>query len=193
MSCSEFAELEHWMNRCNISLNSPMFSADVSKIKIADDLIKAAHADEGLTNSNYIHLSVYRGDSTPLMADLTSYVAICRYCRNIGFYNGVYKLNFSKYLDEIKKTWSTRHDSYTLEDMKIWVQSSKYLIIYNLGLVRFGDFESQTLLSILQDRYAVDKNTIFILEKGNSGLPGKPDSVFYNKLKREVNLRGGNS
>ena len=193
LACSEFSEFTHWCNRCNISLSSPAISASFEKIKLADDLIKQAHDDEYLEGSNYIHLSVYRGDNNPLMSDLVSYIAICKYCEHKGFYNGVYKLNFSKYIDEIKKSWTTRQDSIDLENMKIWIQSSNYLVVYNLGLVRFGDFESQTLLTILQDRYDIEKHTIFIMEKGKSALLGKPDSMFYAKLKREVNLRGGSS
>lgn len=188
LACSEFSEFEHWSNRCGLSITNPALRVSQDKILEADSLLQEAQLDFKDT-SNYIHISVYSGEKAPLMADLTSYVAICKYCRNIGFYNGVYKLNFSQYLDEIKKSWNTRNND-KLDDIKIWIKSSKYLIIYNMGLVRFGDFESQTLLSIFQERYDQEKYTILILEKGKFSLPGKSDSLFYSKLKKEITSRG---
>ena len=188
LSCGDFSEFEHWANRCGLTITNPALTASESKIKEADQLIQSAKQDIDI-DSSYIHISVYSGEKAQLMADLTSYVAICKYCRNIGFYNGVYKLNFSQYLDEIKKSWNTRSNE-KLDDMKIWIASSKYLIICNLGLVRFGDFESQTLLSIFQERYDQEKYTTLILEKGKFSLPGKSDSLFYSKLKKEITSRG---
>ena len=104
----------------------------------------------------------------------------------------MYKLNFSQYLDETKKSWNTRYNSEHLEDVNIWINSSKYLVISNLGLIRFGDFESQTLLALLQQRYDTDKYTYVFLEKGKYSLLGKSDSLFYSKLKQEFKSRGVN-
>ena len=189
LSCGEFSEFEHWFNRCGLTITNPALRSSVQKINEADNLIKCAESDVN-TDSSYIHLSIYSGPQAQQMADLTSYVAICKYCRNIGFYNGVYKLNFSQYIEEIKKSWNNRYNDEKLEDMKLWIRSSKYLIICNLGLVRFGDFESQTLLTLFQERYEQNKFTILVLEKGKFGLPGKADSLFYSKLKKEITSRG---
>ena len=188
LSCSEFSEFEHWSNRCGLTMANPAISAQFEKISEVDKLIQSAKNDVD-SDSSYIHIGVYSGEKAQLVADLTSYVVICKYCRNIGFYNGVYKLNFSQYLEEIKKSWNTRVNE-KLDDMKIWIKSSRYLIISNLGLVRFGDFESQTLLSIFQERYDREKYTILVLEKGKFSLPGKSDSLFYSKLKKEITSRG---
>ena len=188
LACSEFSEFEHWANRCDLNIANPALRVSQSKILEADKLIQLAKLEAPL-ESNYIHISVYSGDKAQLMADLISYVAICKYCKNIGFYNGVYKLNFSQYLEEIKKSWNTRNND-KLDDIRIWIRSSKYLVIYNMSLVRFGDFESQTLLSIFQERYDQAKYTIVVLEKGKFSLPGKSDSLFYSKLKKEITSRG---
>jgi hypothetical protein len=142
----------------------------------------------GSANSVDSNIEVFKHSYPLQYADIVSYVAICKYCKNRGLYNGVYKLNFSKYLDEIKQNWNTRANDQKLNDIKIWIESSSYLIIYNLGLVRFGDFESQILLSILQDR--IHSKTAVILEPGKYGLLGKPDSIFFSKLKTEFVSRG---
>lgn len=188
-SCKEFSEFEHWMNRCDLSLSNPVTSASSELIEEAEVYINRSLKDFTF-DSSYSNLGVVQVPKPAYFADLISYVLILKYCKNIGFYNGAYKLNYASYLDEIKKGWSSRNSSESLEDINIWIQSSKFLVIYNLGLVRFGDFESQTLLSILQNRYGDDKYTIIVLEKGAYCLPGKNDSIFYSKLKKEITSRG---
>lgn len=190
LSCGEFSELEHWCNRCGISINNPAINASVDDIYIADRVLKNSKLDNVSSNSNYMHISLYCCNNVKYMADLISYTAICRYCKNIGFYNGVYKLNFSQYLDEVKQSWTSRGESELLENMRVWMKSAKYLIIYNLGLVRFGDFESQTLLTLFQERYDEDKFTVIVLETGKFCLNGKSDSLFFHKLKDEFKIRG---
>lgn len=189
LSCSDYSEIEHWMNRCELKLSNPAIRLGLDKISEVEELISNAELDVGET-SNYIHLSVHSSPNPQLMADLTSYILICKYCRKNGFYNGVYKLNFAQYLDELKKSWNSRYNDGHLDDIQIWINSAKYLIICNLGLVRFGDFESQTLLSILQERYDYNKYNFIFLEKGKYSLPGKSDSLFYAKLKKEIMSRG---
>jgi len=188
-SCKVFAEYSHWTNRCKISLNNPAIKASLDQISLADTLIKKA-AEDNLPESSFTTMSVYSGNKPLLIADLVTYLAITRYCKDAGFYNGTYKLDFADYLDETKKSWNNRYNATDLEDMKIWIRSSKYLIITNLGLVKFGDFESQLLLSILQERYEPERYTIIVLDKGRFALPGKQESMFYSKLRNELKLRG---
>lgn len=188
-ACKSYAEFEHWANRCSITLLNPLFLSGKDKISQASRIIRKAESDD-ISRSSYLHLGIYSGDKSQLTADLIAYLAILRYCQGSGLYHGVYKLNFSQYLDEIKKSWNTKSNSEKLEDIKIWIRSSKCLVICNLGLVRFGDFESQTLLSIFQERYDQEKYTIVVLDGGKLSLPGKADSVFYQKLKNEIALRG---
>lgn len=190
LSCGEYSELLHWCNRCDITITNPVMQSKQDDILLADAIIQRAIKDKNNTDSNFTNISVYKCKNTQYMADLISYTAICRYCKGIGFYNGVYKLNFSKYLDEIKHSWNGRNESDTLENMNLWINSSKFLIIYNLGLVRFGDFESQTILNIFQERYEIDKYTMIVLDEGKYGLNGKQDSLFYHKFKDELVHRG---
>ena len=189
LACKPYTEFEHWFNRCGLTTKNPLFLADQSKYEVCNELLKSAELDLR-DESNYMHIGVYSGPNAQLVADLTTYLAIIRYCLGCGLYNGVYRLNFSEYLDEIKSSWNNRSNTTSLDNMKIWIKSSKCVIIYNLGLVRFGDFESQTLLSIFQERYDQEKYTIVVLENGKLSLPGKHDSMFYQKLKNEISARG---
>lgn len=190
LACRKFAEFEHWSRRCGFSVKNAVIRASIKELEQADNVLQASMHDEDNYNSNYRHISVCKDAKSQYAADLISYVAICKYCKDIGFYHGVYKLNFSQYLETVKASWNSREPLQELEDMKMWIASAKYLIIYNMGLVRFGDFESQTLLTIFQERYADNNYTILVLEKGDYSLPGKVDSLFYKKLKSEITSRG---
>ena len=188
-SCSLFSEIEHWMNRCDISIDNPVVTSDVSEIQFAASAIESAFQDNSI-QSSYMHLYAFKSKREKYDADLISYAAILEYCRNSGLYQGVYKLSFSDYLSDMKNSWNNRNDADILEKKDIWIRSSKFLIIYNLGLIRFGDFESQTLLKLFQSRYDTNKCTIVILEDSKYCLPGKSDSLFYLKLKNEISSRG---
>ena len=189
MSCAQRSEIEHWMNRCGIKLTNPSIQANRREINTAARVLDATQEAAKIRNSGFANIGVLSTKNAQYMADLVAYVAICKYCQTNGFYNGVYKLNFSKYLEDIKSSWNNRSDSTSLEDVKNWINSARFLIITNLGFVRFGDFESQTLLNIFQDRYDSDKFTIVVLEDSKYSLPGKSDSLFYNKLKNELENR----
>lgn len=189
MSCSTRSEFEHWLNRCDIRLTNPVLCASRSEVNTAARVLDATQSAKDIRNRDSANIGVLSTRNPQYMADLVAYVAISKYCQTNGFYNGVYKLNFSKYLDDIKESWNHRSDSTKLEDKKNWIQSARFLVITNLGFVRFGDFESQTLLNIFQDRYDSDKYTIVVLENERHSLPGKNDSLFYHKLKDELENR----
>ena len=44
-SCGEFAEIEHWMNRCGLTPKNPAVRATKSEIDVADGLIRTAKSD----------------------------------------------------------------------------------------------------------------------------------------------------
>ena len=63
--------------------------------------------------------------------------------------------------------------------MKIWSSAANYLIISHLDYINFKDFESQTLLGLLQSREGVKKSTFIVIPK-SSNLIGS--GSFYNIL-----------
>lgn len=190
LACKNYIQLNHWLDRSNVSISNSVFSASPEEISAANQIIVSSLQDKHNILSNYTHLSVCKVSRTQFTADLISYVASTRYCRNIGVYHGVYKLNYFQYLNDIKASWNSRSVNPNLEDIQIWIKSAKYLVIYNLELVKFGDFEAQTLLSIFQERASEDNYSIVVLPKSSISLLGKHDSVFYKKLKDEIESRG---
>ena len=167
---------------------SSAMTQDLTSVFSYEQMLEDAHSDVG--KSQYSGISVIETTKPIQYADSLSYTIILKYCLGQGFYGGVYELNFYSYLKAIQESWSSRRQDAELENIKIWIASCQYLVIYNLSLVRFGDFESQTLLSIFQERSIPDKYTVIILESGDYSLLGKPDSAFFAKLKKEMSARG---
>lgn len=174
LACPVHAEILYWMKRCGLDINNPILNSSTAKIQYVTNLIK----------QNRYTVSAFKADKPVDSAHLFSYVAICNYGLGTGLNGGVYHLNFQQYLDELKQSWQTKFDSDDLSNMRIWNQSSNYLIISNLEYVKFGDFESQTLLSLLQSRDKPDKTTFIILSK-KEPLVGS-DSVFFSRLKSRL-------
>lgn len=173
-ACPVRAEIGYWMDRCKISMNNPVLKIDQEQLRKCTELLE----------NNAGKVNVYRAKNTVATADLFCYCAICMHGSNTGLTHGVYNLNFSAFLDETKKSWQTKYESETLEFMKIWTDSSSYLIISHLDYINFGDFESQMLLTIMQSRREADKST-YIITPSSGNLIGKGNG-FYPRLLDEL-------
>lgn len=168
-SCPILAETSYLLERNGISMNSSVFHR---KQQYIDMTMRTLELADG-------HLRTVIATNTVDTAELLTYCAICKMWKGSRLHCNVYNLKYSKYVDEIKKSWSTKHDSDDLEYMRIWSTSAKILIISNLDYVNFGDFESQTLLTLLQTRMGERLTTIIVTPVVNS-LVGK--GMFFTKL-----------
>lgn len=173
-ACHVHAETCYWMERCGITINNPVLHISIDQL---NQCVK-------LLDDNVGKVNVYRAKNTLATADLFCYCAICKYGHGTGLNGGVYNLNFSKYVEEIRKSWRTRYESEELDFMRIWTDSSEFLIISRLDYVNFTDFESQTLLSIMQSRSQPGKST-YIITPSEANLIGKGDG-FYPRLLRQL-------
>lgn len=167
-SCPSYVESSYLLERNNISIDSQVFQTDkrfldrtLSTLKQADQTYKV------VTASN-----------TVKTAELITYCAICTNWKGSRLHCDVYNLKYSKYIEEIKKSWSKK-ESEDLEYMKIWADTSKVLIISNLDFMSLGDFECQTLLGLLQSRQ-ISKLTTIIVCPDLSSLVGR--GVFFDRL-----------
>lgn len=154
-SCPMLVETEYLLQRNGINITSPVFYKYPNKIK---DIVALLDDSEGKLKGYKVD-----GDLTTIeAADLLTYCAICKYWKGSQLHCTVYNLRFSKYLDELKKSWNTKGDSETVEFMQIWAESAKVLIISNFDYIKFGDFESQTMLNLIQSRQASGLTTIIV-------------------------------
>lgn len=177
-SCPTLAETSYLLERNNISMDSDVFKAsDADVNKMFKILSKCA---------GKVGAHVVRNGETLKDAELLTYCAICQNWQGSRLHCNVYNLKFSKYIEDVKKSWGMKAEPEELQYMTIWARTAKVLIISNLDYVNFGEFESQTLLNLLQGRASDKLTTIFVIPPVNL-LVSTKSSVFFNNLKNQLN------
>lgn len=173
-SCPALAQTSYLLDRNDIKMTSPVFKmsdADLQKY------YKILYESAGRTTCAVVS----NGDFTNQAADALTYCAICENWRGSQLHCTVYNLKFNQYLDTLQSSWSFGGDdsSDKVSQMKIWVTHARVLIISNLDFINFKDFQSQTLLSLLQSRVSLDMSTILVTPPINS-LVG--EGQFFSRL-----------
>lgn len=174
LACPIHAEISYWMERCNLDMNSSVLHESQKRLDLVKPIV------ENTTRPIQVIKSV-----TPVAtADLISYYAICLYGHGTALNGGIYNLNYSEYLEETKRSWQTKYEPEDLEFMRIWSNSSDYLVISHLDYVKFNDFESQTLLNLMQSRDKPNKFTYIVIPNDLSYLVGYGSffKILQNKL-----------
>jgi len=174
-SCPTLVETSYLLERNGISMSSSVFRSPQSDI---DNMLSVLDKCENKVGA-YV---VPSGKSTVDVSELLTYCAICKNWKGSRLHCNVYNLKYSKFVEDTKKSWSLKQDPESLEYSRIWIESSKVLIVSNLDYVNFGDFEAQTLLNILQARQVEGKTTIFVIPPVRTMISSK-SSVFFDKLK----------
>ena len=169
-SCPILVETSYLLERNNINMNSPVFSASESSVRKMLNVLEQAEGKVG----SYIASG---SETTIQAAELLTYCAICKYWKGSRLHCNVYNLKYSKFIDETKKSWSNP-DLESYEYMKIWSETSKVLIISNFDYVNFGDFESQTLLNLIQQRQSQGQTTILVSPQTGTLVSSKQSSFF---------------
>lgn len=144
-SCPTLAETSYLLERNNITMNSPVFKASDSSV---NQMLNALN----LFKDGVGGLIVPSDTSTVYAADLLTYCAICQNWKGSNLHCTVYNLQYAKYLDDLKQSWSMKSEPEELQYKKIFAQSAKVLIVSGFDYVNFKDFEAQTLLNLIQLR-----------------------------------------
>ena len=172
-SCPVLAQTSYLLERNDIKMTSPVFQMSESDMTRYYDIL---HSSMSKTTT----VIVPNGEFSNSTADALTYCAICENWKGSQLHCTVYNLKFAQYLETVQGSWSFNGDgSDKLEQMKIWVSHARVLIISNLDFVNFKDFQSQTLLSLLQSRVGMDLTTIVVCPNINS-LVG--EGQFFARL-----------
>lgn len=172
-SCPMYVETSYLLERNDINIDSAVFKSSESTINQG---LKILSAFECKTGGVVVDSA---STDTIAVAELLTYCAICQNWQGSGLHCTVYNLKYSKYLDEMKKSWSSK-DTETFEYMQIWSETAKVLIVSNIDFVNFKDFESQTLLNLIQTR-ATNKLTTIIVSPSPKMLLSN-HGVFFNLI-----------
>jgi len=175
-SCPIFAEVSYLLERNNLINNKLVSKISKRDIDTMTNILKKSE-------NNTSTVIVPQGRSSIEYSDFLTYCAICQYWKGNQLHVNVFNLKYSAYLDKLKKSWSNNSEDEDLQYLEIWSRSSKVLIISGFDYVDFKDFESQTLLTILQDRKTNNLTTILVSPPINSLISTK-QSVFFGALKR---------
>mgnify|MGYP003306920514 CR=1 FL=1 len=177
-SCPIFVQTSYLLERNNISVDSPIMKNSYERIPKVLKVLDKFEGSVGAIQTKY----------TVEMSELFTYCAICQHWSGSQLHCNVYRLKFSKYLEDTKQSWGARSENDDLEYTRIWSNSCKVLIISNLDYVNFGDFESQMLLNLIQSRQSSDKTTLLILPPPGQ-LPDRREKIsligkgsFYKRL-----------
>lgn len=173
-SCPILVETSYLLERNGINMNSPVFNISSDKSLNLPQLTKFVSDCESYTNS----VCVCKTKNTIKLAEVLTYLFICRNWKGSRLHCNVYNLKYSKFIEDTKQSWSTKTEPESLEYMRIWSNSAKILIISNMDYVNFRDFECQTLLTLIQSRQSNHLPTLLVLP--DSTLVG--DSKFLGKL-----------
>lgn len=168
-SCPILAETTYLLERNHISISSSVFRADPKQLSKFSDIVN--RSENRLT-------TVISKDSVK-DSELITYCGICKHWKGSRLHCTVYNLQYSQYIDMIKKSWGSKAETNQLEYMRIFSESSKLLIVSNIDFVNFRDFECQTLLSLIQTRAREGLSTI-IVSPPITSLVG--DSPFFGRL-----------
>ena len=172
-SCPVLAQTSYLLERNDIKMTNPVFKMSPKDVKKYSSVLSES---AGRTTS----VIVSNGDFTNQAADALTYCAICENWRGSQLHCTVYNLKFTQYLETLQSSWSFGDDSSDkVSQMKIWIANAKVLIISNLDFINFKDFQSQTLLSLLQSRANTDLTTIVVTPPVSS-LVG--DGQFFARL-----------
>lgn len=170
-ACSRYVQTSYLLERNGIKPSSLVFKRSAQNIEICIDTLEEAKGK----------LKMVEANQSSAKAELLTYCAICQNWQNSRLHCNVYNLKFSKFLEETKRSWSSKGDSDDLEYMRIWAKSASVLIISNIDFVNFNDFESQTLLNLLSERQDPELTTIVVGPKINM-LVGK--GLFFSRLQQ---------
>lgn len=180
-SCPVLVETSYLLERNKIDMNSDVFHSMSAELDVV--LKDLESADSGVQT-----FFVSSQDSVKV-AEFITYCEICKNWKGSRLHCTVYNMKYSKYLDDLKKSWGMKSEPEELEYAKIWIDTCKVLIVSHMDYVRFGDFETQTILNVVQSRQTSDKKTIFVspnvsrLVTSNSGSA----SMFFEAFKQILN------
>lgn len=179
-SCPILAETSYLLERNNINIRSFVFSDTSIDYASSQSLL------DRITNTTGVYVvGPSSKRTTSQYADIFTYTAICNNWQGSRLHCTVYNLKYSKYLDDLKQSWSAKSEPESLEYTRIWAESAKVLIISNIDYVNFGDFESQTLLNLLQVRDDGEHTTL-IVSPPLTNLVSSKASRFFTMLKTRL-------
>lgn len=171
-ACVEYGEMSYLLERNRLDRTNSVFNRSPAVIKTALDVLHKA--DKALM--------YFISDHVKDTSNLLTYLSICEHWYGNCLHCYVYHLDLYKHIESIQRSWNLNNLPEDLEYEQIWIESAKILIISNFEYLQFKDFQSQTLLNIINNRINLGYTTILVGPNLNT-LVGANNSVFFSRLK----------
>lgn len=181
-SCPILVETSYLLERNKIDMHSDVFKKLYNNVApLMRDLAKSESG---------VQTFIVNSKDSVAVSELITYCEICKNWRGSRLHCSVYNLRYSKFLEDSKKSWNSKEDPEDLQYTRIWMDSCKVLVVSHMDYVRFGDFETQTLLNVIQSRQSGDKKTIIVspsVDRLVTSGSGNGINVFFESLKQILN------
>lgn len=181
-SCPILVETSYLLERNKIDMHSDVFKKLYSNVApLMRDLSKSESG---------VQTFIANSKDSVAVSELITYCEICKNWKGSRLHCSVYNLRYSKFLEDSKKSWNSKEEPEDLQYTRIWMDSCKVLVVSHMDYVRFGDFETQTLLNIIQSRQSSEKKTIIVtpgVDRLVTSGSGNGINVFFESLKQILN------
>lgn len=166
--------------------NFPLYSSEFMNFYTDEDFVKFGKIIKDHRRGYGVVVSKGR----KYLADAFFYAAMVIENYHSLYWPEAFMLNYRKYTDSYRRSWTTGEEPDSLQEARYNAEHCCTLIITGLDTMIFGDFESQTLLALLEDRNKAKQSTILVMsDVDNINTNSRSTTTFVRSLREELRKR----
>lgn len=166
--------------------NFPLYSSEFMNFYTDEDLVRFGNIIKDHRRGYGVVVSKGR----KYLSDAFFYAAMVIENYHSLYWPEAFMLNYRKYTDSYKRSWTTGEEPDSLQETRYNAEHCCTLIITGLDTMIFGDFESQTLLALLEDRNKAKQSTIIVMsDVDNINTNSRSTTTFVRSLREELRKR----
>lgn len=166
--------------------NFPLYSSEFMNFYTDEDFVKFGNIIKDHRRGYGVVVSKGR----KYLSDAFFYAAMVIENYHSLYWPEAFMLNYRKYTDSYRRSWTTGEEPDSLQEARYNAEHCCTLIITGLDTMIFGDFESQTLLALLEDRNKAKQSTIIVMSDVDSiNTNSRSTTTFVRSLREELRKR----
>lgn len=166
--------------------NFPLYSSEFMNFYTDEDFVKFGNIIKDHRRGYGVVVSKGR----KYLSDAFFYAAMVIENYHSLYWPEAFMLNYRKYTDAYRRSWTTGEEPDSLQEARYNAEHCCTLIITGLDTMIFGDFESQTLLALLEDRNKAKQSTIIVMSDVDSiNTNSRSTTTFVRSLREELRKR----
>lgn len=182
LTCIKGVTSEYYVNASNF----PLYSSEFMNYYNDEDFVKFGNIIKDHRRGYGVVVSKGR----KYLSDAFFYAAMVIENYHSLYWPEAFMLNYRKYTDAYKRSWTTGEEPDSLQEARYNAEHCCTLIITGLDTMIFGDFESQTLLALLEDRNKAKQSTILVMsDVDNINTNSRSTTTFVRSLREELRKR----